>query len=435
MCQVMRAWKEMPGWTKPTRCPSQPGELRAWCTMILTGGEWREKKRNWSVPAAGAPLPEALEWGGDVFGQCRSRGWLPTIFDASQPWTFPQAKCRMDIVACLTGRHASLVEGAARGPWPWWQLGIHVESTSIIQSAKDTKSCVGGRQWPYHTTGLLVPGEIQGHAACRPMVWQPGLPTCAATVDPHLHKGPSILCRESPTTNPWWALPFGRVCWSSSRWWIPWLPPQKKKFSAAAMPSNGVEVTSPRSEEPTQWTPTAVAAVAAAKIHGPPQGIPNGSPWQRLTCCHWEEGWTCYSTTRSDDMTASARTQVLMPSTQVCRECEKPVGVMQPMNSHWCPCRRGWRVLQASEFLHNGNVALPILHFRWHVYWHVHLHDELCGPGDQPQGRRMPCPSSGGAFQFRLVTHLSIQWPFACQLCWAVFPSSILTMMALVVSL
>ena len=109
----------------------------------------RGKRRGIRVShTAGVPLPGALEWGRDVSGWCRSRGWLPTNFDAQWSQTFPHAKYRMDTMACSTGRHGSLVVGTARGPWPWWLLGICMESRCIIQSAKCMKLCNGCRQWP-----------------------------------------------------------------------------------------------------------------------------------------------------------------------------------------------------------------------------------------------------------------------------------------------
>ena len=105
-----------------------------------------------------------------------------------------------------------LVAGAAIWHQPWKPLVICMKSVCIISSAKSMKSCNGGKQWPLHTTSPLVPGEIQIHTACRPMIWQQRLPPGAATADPHLHEGPSILGRESPTADPWWALPIGGEC-------------------------------------------------------------------------------------------------------------------------------------------------------------------------------------------------------------------------------
>ena len=43
-CHPMIAWKKMPECKKPTRCPSWPGKLRAWCRINLTGQGQREEK-------------------------------------------------------------------------------------------------------------------------------------------------------------------------------------------------------------------------------------------------------------------------------------------------------------------------------------------------------------------------------------------------------
>ena len=127
--------------------------------------------------------------------------------------------------------------------------------------------------------------------------------------------------------------------------------------------------------------------------------------------------------------------RVSMPSNQVFRDYERPAGGKQPIDGHWCPCRRVWRVLWVSEFLHNGNAALPTPHFGWHVHQHAQLLDELCGTGDWPLGGRPPSPTSVGVFWLRLVTCPTVWWPFAHQLCWTVFPSGILAMMVLIISL
>ena len=111
-----------------------------------------------------------------------------------------------------TGRHTSLVAGTTIGPWPRWPLGIHMESASIIQSAKGMKSCDGGRQWPLLTTSPLIPAEIQVHAASGPAVWQSRLLACATIEDPHLCESLSILGGKGPTTNPQWALLSGKEC-------------------------------------------------------------------------------------------------------------------------------------------------------------------------------------------------------------------------------
>ena len=45
-CQAKRAQSKMPGWTRPTKCPSQPGTLRVHYATIPTGQRQREEKRN-----------------------------------------------------------------------------------------------------------------------------------------------------------------------------------------------------------------------------------------------------------------------------------------------------------------------------------------------------------------------------------------------------
>ena len=109
----------------------------------------------------------------------------------------------MDIVVHSTGRHAGLVVGVVRGPWPRQPLGIHMESASIVQTAKGTKSHDGGRQQPSCTTGHLVPGEIQVYAASRSTVWQLRLPACVAAEDHCLCEGSSALGGKGPTASPW----------------------------------------------------------------------------------------------------------------------------------------------------------------------------------------------------------------------------------------
>ena len=199
----------------------------------------------------------------------------------------------------------------------------------------------------------------------------------------------------------------------------------------ATATSNWVDVMVPRPAEPAPVDCHCSCSFNTVL----PKGVLKGSPWWRSTCCHWEEGWTCYSAPRRDDAVVSARTQVSMPSVQGFGDHEKPAGGKQPMDGHWCSCRRGWRVLWATEFLHNGNAALLTSHFGWHVYQHAHLHNELHGLGDWPLGGRLSSTTSAGAFQLRLVTCLTVWQLFVHQPCWTVFPSSILIMMVLIISL
>ena len=97
-------------------------------------------------PTAGAPPPEAPERGDDVPGQCRSGGWPLTNFSTQQPQTLPRGKCRVDIMTHLTGGHTGLVVRVVRDPWPRQPPGICMESVSVVQTAKGTKSCDEDRQ-------------------------------------------------------------------------------------------------------------------------------------------------------------------------------------------------------------------------------------------------------------------------------------------------
>ena len=123
-------------------------------------------------------------------------------FDAEQPQTFPHAKCRMDTVVHLTGRHAGLVVGAARGPGPQQPPGICAKSMCIISSAKskshvmgvDNDHSVPPAHWSLLKYKFMLPPD--------PTVQQQRLLTGAAMADPCLHEGPSILGGESHTANP-----------------------------------------------------------------------------------------------------------------------------------------------------------------------------------------------------------------------------------------
>ena len=78
-----------------------------------------------------------------------------------------------------------------------------MESASIVQTAKGTKSHDGGRQQAPCPTDTLVPGEIQIYAASRSTVWQLRLTACAVAEDPCLCEGSSALGGKGPTDSPW----------------------------------------------------------------------------------------------------------------------------------------------------------------------------------------------------------------------------------------
>ena len=144
------------GWGEPRkRCWSRQSPLVApadlvnwegiaqWVWVVKGRGRWR--RRIGVYPATGAPPSGTLEWGGVISSWCRSGRLPPMNFDTQWPRTFPHAPGRLDTVANSPSRNASLVEGTAGGPLPWWLQGIHVKNMGIFQSTKAMKLGNGGR--------------------------------------------------------------------------------------------------------------------------------------------------------------------------------------------------------------------------------------------------------------------------------------------------
>ena len=200
------------------------------------------------------------------------------------------------VVACSTSRHAQVWWWELQEvPGPWKPLGICTKSMCIISSTKiikvmqwrvDNDNSTPLAHWSLEKYKFMPPADLWFGSRDYQLT-QP-LQTLS------LHKGPSTLDGESPTTDPWWASPFGGECvgalagdgapgylprWGSSHGWY--------------APSNLVEVTVHQDWQNPPWqthhscSRITATIITAHNTWAHPRWLPNGSLQHRSTCSHW----------------------------------------------------------------------------------------------------------------------------------------------------
>ena len=129
---------------------------------------------------------------------------------------------------CKAAQHPSLVARVLPGPWPEWHPGVCEEGLGVISVTQGEQLHPRGDQWLLHAASSPLLGwrPLHAHPGCVAQL--PRLQGKAASEDPGICKGPSVLGRKSPASDHRQISPTDRKCtriatWDEARnnvyWW------------------------------------------------------------------------------------------------------------------------------------------------------------------------------------------------------------------------